>query len=295
MDIDKVKAYLTNELCDDDNRFLVPFVESYIARCDLHNVIKEGHVVIHYVLPRREAKFVPSVAYMNTIATRINILLKIYEYAGETMTFWVLPIREPRRFPKDGELFQPIHINGAYTYRDAGPPRIYVYRCEEMAKVMIHEVCHHLPMHSPYWSGNARLCHEFDIADYSKTLPNEAVIEFWAEILHCAFIGRHIEHVATLIDQEVEHGLSKSRKLLEYKKKLGGGPWNEHTNAFSYVVWRTVLLYFYKDFLKLSMPYDTDMVSDFIIERFRDPNFQRDLWNAPLPRTRDMRMTVNGD
>lgn len=292
-----VKAYLREELCNEENRFNMPFLESYIDRCDQHDIIQDRKVIIHYVYPRREAKHIPSVAYMRKIADRINVLLELYQYnnTNHDFTFWVLPTRERRKFPKKGELFGPIHINGAYTYVNSEPPKIFVYRCEEIAKVMIHELCHHLPMHSHLWYGTIRLCREFGLADALSTSPNEAVIEFWAEILHCAFISGSVKNVATLVHDEIQHGLSKTRKLLEHKKKLGGGPWHENTNAFSYIVWRTVLLYFYRDFLKLHMPYDTEKVTDFLITKFHDPQFQRDLKKAPLPRNNDMRMTVHGD
>lgn len=298
--MEKLREFLHDELCRENNRFAIPFIEKYIEKCDSHTIVSLGIVLINYVYVSADLhkKRIPSMDFVKNIATRINVVLRYFAYEGEPLVFWVLPARVPRKYPNDDELLAPIHINGAYTYRDGRPPRIFVYRCEEMAKVMLHETCHHLAMHSVHWSGTARLCREFGVNnDDNMVQVNEAVVEFWAEILQCCFVATETgKNVATLVKKEIHHGISKTKKLLAHQQKMPGGIWREHTNAFSYIVWRTILLYFYRDFITQHvLPYDTAVVTEFIINKFKDDKFQHALKIASFPRNNNMRMTIYGD
>jgi hypothetical protein len=73
--------------------------------------------------------------------------------------------------------------------------------------------------------------------------------------------------------------------------------WVERTNAFSYIVLRTICLFFLDDFLLLEVPYTSAKVTDFIIQKFTTPEFQEALRKVRVPDKdkQHMRMTRFGD
>lgn len=279
---------------------MMPFVQEYIRSCDTYEFVTVGLASAYYVYPKTEATKIPSSLFIRKIMSRIDRLLRMFKIEKQ-LTYFLLPIRAPRRFPKNGEICEAKHINGAYTYPTSG--EVYLFRCEEMAKVALHEACHHLPVHSQHWSisGTQRLCNAFGIDPNSTTLANEAIVEFWAEIFHCLSLSSEYRvPVDILLRKEISHGLSKTKKLLAYQRKYFGDKWRENTNAFAYIVFRTIILYHYIEFANMfpalrSSPYDTDAISDFLITKFQDANFTRAIKETRISTKGDMRMTVFGD
>lgn len=299
-DITSLKTHLEGELCRDDNRFMLTAVRDYIQSCDTYETVVVGCVTAYYVYPKKEVTKIPSNFFIRKVMSRVNRLLDIFKIE-KTLTYFILPIRTPRRFPRNGEVCKAKHINGAYTYRNSG--KVYLFRCEEMAKVAVHEACHHLMIHTEHWSisGNHRLYTTFGIDPACTLLANEAVIEFWAEIFHCLFLSsEHHVPVEVLVEKEVSHALQKAKKLLAYKQKHFGDNWREETNAFAYIVLRAVLLYHHTEFTSMfpafrNEPYDTNAITDFLIRKYQDSGFERAMKHAVVPRKNDMRMTVFGD
>jgi hypothetical protein len=296
----ELKDHLKTELCADDSKYTLPDIDAFIDECDCHyKVSRKGNVIINYIYPSNSEEIIP-LPLIRKVATRISIVLSQFGFSGAPLEYFLLPLKVNRTFPRVGEAFAPKHINGAYTYRTNR--KIYLYRAEEFPKVALHEACHHLPFHTDSWDARAlmKLYTTLNIdsagCPYQCTtqiLPNEAVVEFWAEILHMCFL--HAEYkvpLYELLQKEIDHGLLKSSMILQHQRR-SFPKWKEDTHAYSYVVLRTVLLAHFDEFMQLTYPYDSRVVTDFMISKFRSPMF-----NKMLPRTNgsaDMRMTVFGD
>jgi hypothetical protein len=297
-----VKAYLLYEVCDsNDNRFSISGLRPYIESCDTHDVITHStkRIVVNYVYPRKDMqnKKIPPIRFLQSLLHRVTILSEYFGVDVPMHTVYIMPSLFPRVFPcaRKNEVFEPKHINGGYTYmRDK---TIFIYRCEELAKVFIHEICHHMPIHIPFFDTNAtkKIATFFNIQ--STLLVNEAVVEFWARLMHCKMLAKkyHIPF-GMLIQKEIEHSISHTKRVLEYKDKVLGSAWNEHTNAFSYIVLTSVLLTFYKEFIRIPYPYvSSDHIAQFILDKFTSQAYQRRLRSVSVPRDTSCRMTVFGD
>ena len=81
-------------------------------------------------------------------------------------------------------------INGGYT--NINDNKIFIVRKEESNKVILHEIIHHNKLiHSNKWKKTniKKLKKHFNIDDKCDLEPNEAIIEFWATIIHLFFIS----------------------------------------------------------------------------------------------------------
>lgn len=288
-----LRVALEKELCSDDNRFGMDGIKDYIRRCDVHRQVTSGkRVRIHYIYPRTEEAFIPPLLYVQKMAKRIGIVIAKYRPKLH-LEYFILPMLTPRKFPR--RMVEPKHINGGYTY--VTDNKVYIYRCEEMAKVAIHEACHHLPMHVDTWpSASTRtLMQEFRVA--TELLPNEAIVECWARLLQCSCIATEYEiPINILYKKELEHSVAMTKRLLAHQQAhFKNGMWQETSNAFCYIVFTSVLLAHCEEFLRFSIPYDPAQLTAFIIDKFYGDTYQALLRETPAYAGDSMRMTVFGD
>jgi hypothetical protein len=294
-----LKNHILKELCQEDHRYTLDTLESFIVSCSYHAIIETDHVTFNVIYPRGYA--FPKTHVM-MVCKRLEALLR-YNNFNKKLEYFLIPMRAKRMFPVSGKVSSK-NINGAYTYRTQR--KVYIYRYEEFAKVALHEACHHLDIHVEHWNPKSliELYREFnvDVAGCpnrcsTAILPNEGIIEAWANIYHCAFLS--IEYnvpLHHLLQAEVEHALIQTKKLLSYQREKYP-LWQEDTHSFSYIVIRTILLYFACDFTNMRPPYDSRRMTDFIIEKYNTKEFQQALENTRVPvgDRHHMRMTRFGD
>jgi hypothetical protein len=174
---------------------------------------------------------------------------------AESITMWLIPAPVPRAFPKKGEEFAAQHINGGYTY--VSHPTIYIFREEELPKVLLHELLHNTILDtSPGQWDTADLKQLLNIHPTMELLPNEAVIEAWAEIFHCWCIAHELHlPFSSLIEAEQSYSLAQANNLLKYQERYFP-LWKEDTNAYCYFVIRSALLWRYQDLVRMKVPYN---------------------------------------
>jgi hypothetical protein len=237
--------------------------------------------------------------HLDKVCKRIQSLLN--SNVNTFLTFFVVPFSEPRKFPKNGSPFGPQHINGGYTY--PAKKTIFIYRYEELPKVLLHETCHHLPLdtfHSWDHTSLMRIYSFFNIdkegcsvSCTTNITPNEAIVEFWAEYFHCKFLSDEYNiPFIHLWEAEIRHALMKTKKVLQYQKKYYP-LWKEDTHAYSYVVLRTILMCFWREFIQIKIPYDVNEISNFFMKHYQ-PMLQL-VSQVKTKNTTDMRMTLLGD
>jgi hypothetical protein len=154
-----------------------------------------------------------------------------------------------------------------------------------------------MPIHITHFDESAvqRVATFFNIK--SALLVNEAVVEFWARVMQCKMLADkyHIP-MRKMLQKEIEYSISQTKRVLQYKDKVLGSKWIEHTNAFSYIVLTSVLLTFHKEFMRIPYPYvSSDAIATFILEKFASPAYQRRIRRATVPTSTSCRMTVFGD
>lgn len=293
-----VRNILLNELTG-DNIYTLPNLHDYILSCSHSVVLQLPHVDFTMVYDR---SMKPDVFQLTKVCKRIEHLLTSYMFKGK-MTYYLVPFQQPRKFPV-AEKLGPVHINGAYTYRHNNT--VYIYRYEEFPKVALHEACHNLPMHIEAWDDDSLMSLYKTLHIKStgcpkncttRILPNEAIIETWANVHHLLSLSReYCVPFKLLMQIEIEHGLIQTKKLLQYQANKYPS-WEEGTHAYSYVVLRTVLLYFFKELLHFKMPYDSKQLTRFMLDKFTSNVFQEAVRNQRIPEKdkHHLRMTRFGD
>ena len=103
-----------------------------------------------------------------------------------------------RRMPKPGEVAQPFHINGGYTY-PCDPTCVFLFRAEDATRVLIHEL-----MHSACCDNTALHLEQ-----------READTEASAELLWTAFMsGGNLKTFKSLVQKQDVWSRSQNAQLL---------------------------------------------------------------------------------
>lgn len=170
-----------------------------------------------------------------------------------------------RTFPSSNVPISFDDINGGYTNINGN--KIFIVRKEECNKVILHEIIHHNKLiHLDKWkkSNIKKLKKHFNIHDKCDLEPNEAIVEFWATIMHLFFISiQYNLDMKKLLEDEIKYSLYKSYQIDNHLDDK----WYETTNAYCYIVFKAIFLYNLKDFLKIyDFPYDDTKITNFLIK-----------------------------
>ena len=204
---------------------------------------------------------------------RISIIYKYFNLNKNInihLSFW----NKPRTFPNN-DIFRSKNINGGFTNIFSND--IYVYRKDEYPKVILHEFLHHIDILNKSISNIntyniEKLKKFFNIDDNCDFNPVEAIIEFWSFIYNTIFIS--IEYdipFKLLFDKELSFTLFQYNKIINNYKFIN--KWREETNVFCYIIIKLILLINYKKFLKLNIPYDENIIVDFILNNYNPKNY----------------------
>lgn len=188
------------------------------------------------------------------------------ECSRELTIYWYLTGHQKRLPSSKGVPVDQEHVNTAFTM--ACPVglanSIYIFRKEEWFKVFIHETFHSLGLDfakMPEEETNRALLSIFNIkCDYRFY---EAYTETWATIIHSIFIameskGSVYPRLEYYLQKERMFSLFQKGKLLNHYKfkyedlysDVSTGRYRENTQAFSYFVLKSILLFHYNDFIE---------------------------------------------
>ena len=256
-----IQEYLFKEL--NNSRFTLShnIIYNFIYHKDSYHItIKFNNILLHTIAPYND---IPPIRFLLRIVKRLVCLMNLFSI-DKLYTIWLIPIQYNRYFPNGTEV-EPIHINGGYTYNNG--TTIFVYRYEECAKVLLHELLHH-SIFDTYgkWTNQQtneiqQLCNIHNSMQFNI---NEAIIEFWAVLFECLFISYEYNiPYKLLIKKEQEWSFNQSYKLLKYQQKYFK-EWKEKTNAYCYIIIKTALLLHYEEFIKIKTPYSIDILMNFI-------------------------------
>ena len=252
-----------NSVASMQSTFVSPKIKKYIKKCDKYMKIdlKDHQITFHFHghrdFPVTISKIILSLRQAIAVKYSCNVDKQIDIYIIFT------PFK---RFYDIDKNIGPDHINGGFT--TVNENKIFVFRNEEYAKVMIHEIVHHCKaIHSDIFHGHniMALKQAFNISEKTVLIPNEAIVELWATIFYCHMLSyEYYIPVHKLLGIELNFGISQSQKMIE---KQNGKKWVETSNAFCYVIFKTILLANLKKFLKnVTYPYNSGYVTQFLID-----------------------------
>lgn len=231
------KSILIKEL--QNCRFCPKNIVAYAEKCT--HMLKMQEANMTYYIYYKNTQDVP---YVTKIIRSFRQSLALTSYFGVNKILNVHIIMSPykRFFPvAKSTLISAEHINGGYTDRNGN--NIYILRSEEFSKVILHEILHHYKeVHFTPQEINM-LKSIFNIHSDCFLLPNEAVIELWATVMHCLFLSFDYKmYYKSLLKQEIKHSLIQCHKIFDKQTKLSASKWNEYTNAYCYIVFKCILL-----------------------------------------------------
>jgi hypothetical protein len=229
-----------------------------VNKYDYFNTIKYKNISIKYI-PIRDL----TIKKMKTVIYRLGYISKLLNITKD-INIWFIPCKCKRLFPSNRENIEQKHINGGYTYLNSN--NIYVYRFEEYAKVFIHELLHHSVLQLKFSNKQLNtLYKEFKIDKNANLEPTEAIIEVWAILLHlkCVSIENNVSF-NKLYKLEVAWNINLSNKIKEIHNTIE--LWKDDTPSYSYVYLKTILLITWKEFIKITVPYNDKIITDYLIK-----------------------------
>jgi len=233
-----------------------PFLSSQI-KSFLHQPIQLTNTTFSLHTPSQSLSF----HFITTPTTPTKKLAKIYFFLiflrlqlNKSNTLFsnpifinIIPLPIPKTFNK------PITINDInsastqiYTHLYGGP--IYIWRSDELEKVLVHETLHSL--HYDYDIINQKLSPELKYIenkiDHGKGLNiNEAYVELCAVFIMSLFHNDNKKMVRKKLEKEFKHSLDNCTRLLKIYgcKNLLNCQYEQEASAFSYIIIKTALMW----------------------------------------------------
>lgn len=248
-----------------DSYFCWNIVNDYAASCNNYLFLKSHNITLHiYYIDNIN---IPFVKLCNVLKN--CIALTKYLNMQRMFDSYIVLYPEKRFLPLKNEIMNCKNINGGFTFLKSD--KIFIFREEELSKTILHEILHHCnAIHiDEYNQMNIRRLKEcFNISNQTKLLPNEAVVEFFTTIFHSMFVSYETQiPYQIILNLEKQHSIKQSNKI---KHLQGTDEWYEKTNAYCYIIFKTILLLNNEKFLS-KYELDDEFITSFIIENNKIP------------------------
>ena len=233
----------------------------------LNNIYKfKYHNINYYILYKNKL----NLTKINKIVKRVY---KISYYYNKTFNIYLLLTPLKKLF--NSNIYEPLselNINSGFTYLYLNS--IYLIRIEELPKVLLHELIHHNKLiHNEFKKNNIdKLKDYFKIDKRIYLDPNEAIIEFWACLIHLYYISiEYNKDYYELYKNELNYSLIKSKQILNIQKRLPNKIWiDKNANIFPYIIFKTIFLLYLDEFNNIyTFPYNDDVITDFLISHYQ--------------------------
>jgi len=289
IDLSDIQQKYYNQKVSDDiayfynnSYFCWNIVKDFVVSCNKYLFLKSHNITLHiYYLDNIN---IPSTKLYSVL--RNCITLTKYFDMQKNFDIHIVLYPEKRYLPLKNEIMCCKNINGGFTFSKS--EKIFIFREEELSKTVLHEILHHCNMiHIDEYNENniRRLKQCFNISNKTKLLPNEAVVEFFATIFHSNFLSFETQiPYQIILNLEKDHSIKQSNKL---KSLQGTNEWYEETNAYCYIIFKTILLLNNEKFLK-NYNLNPNFITSFIIGNNKIPIIDIDKTNKSL------RMTLFG-
>jgi len=202
----------------------------------------------------------------NFIKRVINRGTNIIKNKSFTIILLLTPAKKIIEYNK---ILKPKNCNSGFTFINSN--KIFIFRKEEFPKIIIHELLHHDDnIHNDDFNNEnkLKLYNFFNLHPNTKLILNEAIIEFWTTLIHLSFISNEYNiNYDILLQKEIEYSLFKYSQIINLRKKQSNKLWYDECNIYSYIIFKTIFLYYFKEFFKIyTFPYNDTKITDFIIK-----------------------------
>lgn len=246
-----------------DSHFVPICSKKYLNKCDKIMQISLENINI-MILYKNNINDI--LRYINVLK-RCVIITKI-EKINKNFNIFIVKCPNKRTLPSNIiDYITPDNINGGFT--SLNTTNIFILREEEFPKVILHEILHHSQYHIDNWGSYNinKLKKHFNIDKRTVLIPNEAIIETIATIYHLSFISSEYNiPYDKLLKKEIKYSIKQSNKILDRQEKQllnNIDNWYENTNAYCYIIFKTILLIKLTDLNKIK---DTKYLTNILID-----------------------------
>jgi hypothetical protein len=180
---------------------------------------------------------------------RLETLRRLYQ-STKSIHFICVPLPIPREFPKESDANQCLNqtnVNGGYTYIHQNT--VYLFRAEELPKVLLHEYLHQIQGNkdSEWRQHPTALSYVRQLENIHPSVdirPNEAVIEYWAWIYQQSFVALDY-HLPPkrLWMAETQFIMLQAKRIYNHQRNCRPVHWYEETHVFSYYILKAFLVW----------------------------------------------------
>ena len=226
--------------------------------------------------------------FLNNIIAWLNFVSDVASsQCSQTLHIYLILTNLKKRLPKsDDDMIDTVHANTAFTTSCSASNTIFIFRREEWFKVFIHETfhCFGLDFSSSIENeSNKRILSIFPSVEPSTDIRlYETYCEIWAEtfnILLCLFVSESgkcakfsEKRFLDALREEQMFSIKQSNKILrraglKYSSLFHlpnarqpsnkSGKYKENTNAFSYYVIKSLILWNFEKFIQWCVAYST--------------------------------------
>jgi hypothetical protein len=265
MNIESIKKDIKSHFV---GKFEIPEVLTYINEINAFKIIKYKNLTLKiYYNTNDNLDF----DFIKKVMKRGVFILR-----RKLMTIHLIPSPAKKILKEDG-IMTTENINSGFTYINRND--IYIFRKEEFPKVILHELIHHdLNIHQDLFKekNERKLKEHFKLHDETLLILNEAKIELWATILQLAFVSIDYKlEFRKIFKMELIYSLYKCHQIFKIQK---GDKWNDKCNIYSYIIFKTILLFYLNDYIKIYMypnKYDDTILTDFLIKHSKLPDIKK--------------------
>jgi len=274
-----LKENILKEL--EESKFTFGKIKEYLISSDKYLNLKYKNINSHIYYKANDL----NLNKLKNILKRCNKLLPTKNF-----NIYIILCSDKRKLPINGEHIKPQNINGGYTSLNGND--IFIIRKEEYPKVILHEITHHII--NIIWSSEniSKLKKHFNISEKTNLIPNEAIVEYMATIYYLKCISNEKKiNINKLIKEELKYSLYKSYQLLELNKNK---KWYEETNAYCYIIFKTILLKNHKKFMeKIKYEINDNIITEFLIKNSKLPIIKKN--PSSKIANNSLRIMINSD
>jgi hypothetical protein len=241
------------------------FALRYLDECKYYYILRHNESKMYIITKKPLTQY--EIDDIFNCMSRIVTISQIFNM-HEPYNFFIIMNPLKRTIPVNGYKMNTQNINGGFTYTHKHD--IFIIRKEDYKKVIMHELLHHNKiLHNDLWKYEniIKLKHHFHIHPLCNLIPNEAVIETFACILHVCFTAiEKNKSFAEVYYDEKTYSTNISKKILTLQNNQ---LWYETTNAYCYTVIKNILFCNFNKLLRmidLKYQYNDSIITDFIIK-----------------------------
>lgn len=233
---------------------------------------------------------------------------KLAENCAQTTTIYCYMTPFKKELPTSrGDILSYDNANSAVTTACSVSNEICIFRKEEMFKVFIHETFHAFNLDFSLQLTNTHVKQMKQMFNVKSDFNiYETYAETWAEIMNILFLSEEVSLANKMLQAEVAFSLHQLNKVLTYMRldysdiinNNSAHRYKEETNVFCYYVLKTIVLFYWSDFIEFcggSFKYERkiDDFIRFIREKYQEDKFIRAVNMASTGKTSiTMRMTL---